>query len=161
MKSITIGFSRSRKILPIGSWLIRLYQKTSYSHVYIKFYSESLNRALIYEAVGSGVRFIGTRIWEKHAEEVFSYTFKIKECNSITTLQSLVDDAGLDYGFLQNVGIFLADILGWKSNPWKKGRNCSEVVGKLLKSEGFVVDKPLDLLTPKDIHTILKNQVKK
>lgn len=61
MEQITIGFSKSKKFLPIGSWLIRAYMGTPYSHVYLKFYSQSLNRTLIYEAVGGGVRFIGSK----------------------------------------------------------------------------------------------------
>lgn len=157
--TITIGFSRPKnKIFPVGSWLIRLHQKTSYSHCYARFYGKSANRTLIYEAVGSGVRFIGYYRWSKKAEEVKSYTIKVKKCNSVTMMQEFIDEAGNEYGHMQNIGIFLANVFGWKSNPWKKGRNCSEIIGKLLKSEGFGVNKPLDLLTPKDIETILKSQ---
>lgn len=157
--TVTIGFSRPKgHKFPIGSWLIRLHQRTSYSHCYIRFYSESLNRVLVYEAVGSGgVRFIGYKAWSQKAEELLSFTIKAKKCNSTTMLQAFVDEAGTDYGHLQNIGIFLANIFGWKKNPWRKGRNCSEIVGLFLKSEGYEVNKPLDLLTPKDIENILKS----
>lgn len=161
--TVTIGFSRPKNHkFPIGSWLIRLHQRTPYSHCYIRFYSESLNRTLVYEAVGTGgVRFIGYKAWSEHAEELLSFTIKAKKCNYITMLQSFVDEAGASYGCLQNVGIFLANVFGWKNNPWKKGRNCSEIVGLFLKSEGYEINKPLDLLTPKDIESILKTKVAK
>ena len=35
---ISIGFSKSKKKFPIGSWLIRAYQRTPYSHVYIRLH---------------------------------------------------------------------------------------------------------------------------
>lgn len=158
ISKITIGFSRPKnKILPIGSWLIRLYQGTSYSHTYIRFYSESLNRVLVYEAVGNaGVRFIGFNRWLKSAEELESFTIDAKKCNATTLLQNFVDEAGEDYGFMQNVGLVVANLFGWRKNPFRKGKNCSEKVGRFLLSEGYEIHKSLDLLTPKDIYDILK-----
>lgn len=157
--TVTIGFSRPKNHkFPIGSWLIRLHQKTSYSHCYISFYSETLNRTLIYEAVGTGgVRFIGQKLWSKKSEEMLSFTLKVKKCNATSMLQDFVDEAGMDYGHMQNVGIFLANVFGWKKNPWRKGKNCSEIVGKFLISQGYKVSKSVDLLTPKDIEDILKS----
>jgi hypothetical protein len=157
--TVTIGFSKPKNhIFPIGSWAIRLFQGTAYSHTYIRFYSESLNRTLVYEAVGTGgIRFIGQKMWLKHAEELESFTLKVKKCNATTMLQDFVDDCGLDYGHLQNIGIFMASLFGWKKNPWRKGKNCSEIVAKFLISEGYRISKPLDLVTPKDIYEILKN----
>lgn len=158
---VTIGFSKPKnKVLPIGSWAIRLFMKTSYSHVYIRFYSESINRTLIYEAVGvGGVRFIGEKLWNTKATEIKSFTLKVKKNNSTTLLQELVDDCGIDYGHLQNLGIFLARIFNWKKNPWRKGKNCSEIVAKFLKSEGYQLDKAIDLITPKDIESMLLSKI--
>jgi hypothetical protein len=156
ISTITIGFSRPRnRILPIASWLIRLHQKTPYSHVYIRFYSESINRTLIYEAVGSGTRFVSLKKWEEKAEEIQSFTISVRKCNAVSLLQYCVDHAGQEYGFLQNVGIFLANVFGWKKNPFRKGTNCAEEIGNILVLEGYKVSKPLDLLSPKDIEQIL------
>lgn len=154
---IEIGFSKSKKCLPIGSWLIRAYLCTPYSHVYIKFHSESLNRTIIYEAVGhGGVRFVGSNIWKKQAKEVESFIIDVKKCNYTFLMQELIDNSGVTYGFMQNIGIVLANVFNMKSNPWKKGMNCSELVAIILKSEGYNIDKPLDLVTPKDIYNVLK-----
>jgi len=157
METLTIGFSRSRKKLALISWLIRLYQRTPYSHTYLKFHSATLNRLLTYEAVGSGVRFIGNQQWSKEAEEIHSFTIPVKKCNYITILQYCVDHAGSDYGFMQNVGVILARIFRMKSNPFKKGKNCSELVAEVLIHEGYKFDKQLDLITPKDIYKVLKD----
>lgn len=152
---ITIGFSKSKKKFAIGSWAIRLYQNTEYSHVYLKFHSEALNRVLIYEAVGGGVRFIGSSAWEKQAIEVASFDLDIKQCNYVTLLQFCVDHAGLEYGFLQNIGLLFCDLFKMKENPFKKGKNCSEMVAEILKLEGVVINKDFNLVTPKDIFEVL------
>lgn len=156
--TITIGFSRPKnRFLPVASYLIRAYQQTSYSHVYVRFYSESLNRTLIYEAVGKGVRFIGLPQWTKHAEELKSYTLQVKKCNAVTLLQYCVDHAGVEYGFWQNVGVILADLLNLKRNPFRKGKNCSEALAEVLALEGYKLPKDPNLMTPKDIEELLKS----
>jgi hypothetical protein len=157
MKTVTIGFSRPKnKLFPIGSWLIRMYQGwTPYSHVYLEFYSESINRPLIYEAVGTGTRFVGQKYWQKHAEEVKSYTIEVKKCNYDQLIQYCVDNEGNSYGHLQNIGLFISNALGLKKNIFKSGYNCSEEIGKILILEGYKIDKDLNLLTPRDIELIL------
>lgn len=126
-----------------------------YSHVYMKFYSASLDRTMIYEAVGKGVRFIGLERWKEHAQEVASFELQISDENYKRLLQYCVDNAGTDYGFLQNMGILIANLFKLKKNPLKDGKNCSEEMGDVLELEGHVFDKDKDLLTPKDIYKIL------
>lgn len=156
MKIITIGFSKSKKKFAIGSWVIRAYMGTPYSHTYLSFYSQSLDRHLKYEAVGSGVRFIGDNLWEKHALEIKSYTIEVTDESYIESLQECVDNAGINYGFWQNIGIVVANILNLNKNPFNSGINCSEIMGKLLKKNGYVITKDTNLLTPLDIENILK-----
>jgi hypothetical protein len=110
---------------------------------------------LIYEAVGSGLRFIGSKTWELHAVEVASFDIQIIKANYISLLQYCVDNSGTDYGFLQNIGISLAKIFRMKYNPFQKGKNCSEVVGEVLKHEGYILPINKNLVTPKDIFNLL------
>lgn len=154
---VTIGFSKPRnRLLPVGSWAIRFFQQTPYSHTYVRFHSQSIDRTLIYESVGTGgVRFVGYKLWHTHAEEIKAFTLSADKINIINMLQTFVDECGTDYGYLQNIGIALADLFGWKNNPWRNGKNCSEIVAEFLISEGYSFSKPLDLITPKDIYNIL------
>lgn len=155
---ITIGFSRPKhKLLPVGSWLIRLYQGTSYSHVYLKFYSKSLDRVLIYEAVGGGVRFVSQQVWNSKAEEVVQVSLNISDANYKTLLQYCVDHAGVKYGVLQNVGVVISELLKLKHNLFTSGVNCSEIVAQILQLEGYTFSKNLNLVTPKDIELTLSN----
>lgn len=158
MKQVTIGFSKSRQKLAFGSLLIRWYMKTPYSHVYLKFFSNSLDRELIYEAVGSGVRFIGVHRWDRHAIEVDSFTINISDESYKKMMQFCVDNAGIEYGFMQNLGIIIANICRMGKNPMPDGDNCSELIGEILTLEGYQFDKDSNLLTPKDIHLILDDQ---
>lgn len=155
MKSVVIGFSKSKKKFAIGGFLIRAYMKTPYSHTYLGFYSASIDRNLKYESVGSGVRFIGEKKWQSHAEEVKAYTIQISEENYIRMLQFCVDNASVSYGFWQNIGVVVGSLFKMKKNPFNSGVNCSELIGRILVKEGYVINKDLNLLTPKDIDLIL------
>ena len=155
MKTISIGFSKSAKKFAIGSIAIRAYMQTDYSHVYIKFYSKSLDRTLIYEAVGSGVRFIGQEKWKNHAIEMHSYDLEISDESYIKLMQFCVDNAGEEYAFCQNLGVVIAKVFNLEKNPFEKGQYCSEITGELLKLEGFRICKDINLVTPKDIKRIL------
>lgn len=158
MKTIDIGFSKSKKKLAIGSWLIRWYMRTEYSHTYLGFYSSSLDRDLKYEAVGSGVRFVGKIEWETHAQEVCKYSIDVSDKEFVEVLQYCIDNAGADYGFMQNIGIVLANILKLEKNIWRRGENCSELVGRLLELKGYSFSKDLNLLTPADIEKALRSK---
>jgi hypothetical protein len=158
MQKIEIGFSKPiNRTFPIGSWLIRLYENTEYSHVYIKIYSKKLDRYLIYEAVGgSGIRFIGLNEWKNSAKEVYSFNLDIKYEHSIEFMQFLIDNTGIKYGFLQNLGVFISNLLKKDKNIWRKGKNCSEAVADLLNLQGITFNKSNDLVTPKDIYLKLQ-----
>ena len=156
MKKITIGFSKSIINFPVWSWLIRWYLKTPYSHVFIKFYSENIERELIYESVGKqGVRFINKSNWEKKSKLVKEYKIEINDDNYKKILQWCIDNSGEEYALYQNIGVVISDILKLNKNPAKKGMNCSEAIYYILKLEGYKIDKEPNLITPKDIDELL------
>lgn len=155
MKKLVIGFSRSKKRFPIGSWLIRLYLGTKYSHTYLRFRADKYDRNLIYEAVGSGVRFIGQKMWESHAEEVKSHEIEVSEAGYNKIMVLCIDNAGMNYGFLQNAGIIVANIFNLDKNPFPADTNCSEELAKILHEEGYRFNKEFNLITPKDIDEAL------
>ena len=159
MYHVTIGFSKSKKFFPVGSWVIRLYQRTPYSHVYIKFYSESLERSIIYEAVGQGVRFIGNKAWGKFAEPVSEFKISVSKDQYVELMRFCVDTSGLPYSYTQNLGIFLANLFKLKTNPLNsKGYNCSEVIANILSKQGYEFKKDLNLITPKEIYEALNGK---
>lgn len=159
MKTIAIGFSKPKNMLfPVISWGIRLYMRTPYSHAYMKFHSDSLDRDIVYESVGHGVRFVGSKFWNKHAESVCEYQVQITDESYKRLMQFCIDNAGKEYSVWQNVGVVAADILNLKTNPFSTGieeTNCAEEVCRALETVGYKFDKPLDLITPRDLCEIL------
>lgn len=141
--------------MAFGSQIIRLFMNTPYSHVYLKFYSPTLDRVLIYEAVGSGVRFIGSIAWSQHAEEVASFPLQICNSSYLQLMQYCIDNAGRKYGFLQNIGVALSYVFKEKFNRFKEGKNCSEVIADILEMEGIKIDIEKNLITPKDVYNRL------
>lgn len=159
LKHIRIGFSRPRnRIFPLFSWLVRLYMGKPYSHVYLEFMSDKSPITFIYEAVGTGVRFVGKRYWERYAQEVLHFDVYCSDKeNYYELLEYCAQGEGQPYGFLQNIGVAIADLFNLKSNPFKAGKNCSEVVAKFLKKEEFILpNKELNLITPADIEEVLR-----
>lgn len=72
MSSARIGFSRHRGFAPL-SWAIMAVERTNFSHVYIKFYSASMGRWLVYEATGKGVfskRLLDLRLMLKRSKSL-------------------------------------------------------------------------------------------
>jgi hypothetical protein len=154
--NIVIGFSRPKSPFKVGSLLIRRYLGTEYSHVFLKFYSSKYDRHLIYEAVGSGVRFVGKHEWEMHAVVTSEHTVHIQEASSFSIMQFCIDHSGQSYGAMQNIGLVLAKLFKWSKNPFKKGVNCSELIAMALIEAGYDVNTKLDLITPRDIEDLLK-----
>ena len=161
MKSIVIGFSKPvNRFMPVFSWLVRLYLRKPYSHVYLKFYSDSLDRWIVYESMGSGVRFVGLAMWEKTAKSLKEVTLDISEEDYRKLLTFCVDNSGKPYDYLQNIGIFISNLLNLKKNILKARSyytNCSEEIAIVLQKLGKTFDKDLDLVTPKDIEETLSN----
>lgn len=160
MNTITIGFSKPKnRFFPIFSWLIRLYEKTSYSHVFIRLHIQELNREVLFEAVGPHVRMVTVKEWEKTAQEVASFDVPVSHSNYISILQYCIDHQAAGYGIMQNVGVVLADWFNLKHNPFTSGMNCSEFIYNILKCQGYYLDKNKNLITPKDIYNLLNKNL--
>lgn len=156
---ITIGFSKPlNNPLPLFSWAIKSVYNIPYSHTYLKFYSDSLDRDIIYESVGPGVRFIGLKLWSKYAETIKEFDLEITNEQYIELMQFCVDNAGIKYGIKQVLGIYIAKLFRMKKNVFKNGTDmevCSEILGRILQQLGYEFNKDLDLLSPKDIYQAL------
>lgn len=166
MKSIIIGFSTSTKKLPIGDWLIRLWQGfTPYSHVYIKLLTTPSfpSNKILHAAEGQVSHYSETAFLKRNKIiEEFEVKLPIKTYNSIK--RDLFHElAGEPYSFMQNVGIVvvaLVRLVGLKiKNPWQSGWNCSEYVARVLKKTHpeWVAHLDPNLVTPKELYKILKS----
>lgn len=150
MAQIIMGFSRHKGFAPL-SWLIMLCERTNFSHAYVKLYSASLDRTLIYQATGSGVNFVGSVLFEESAQVVEEYPIEVSDGARTRLLQRCVDNAGKPYGRLQMVGlgvIRVAKLFGIRmKNPFPNGDGkyvCCELVVDALEELGIPGPSDLD-----------------
>jgi hypothetical protein len=166
-ESIVVGFSRPINMnFPIFSWLIRLIYQTQYSHVYIKFHSDKLQRCFIYETVGKGTRFINESNWVKHSSVVEEFTLSISDEQKTQMIQACVDNLGNDYGVMQAIGLGIKQLykeLFNKTiqNPFSDEETeiCSQAAGNILEILGYELGDTEEV-APIDIYNYLKYKEK-
>jgi len=160
MKTVKVCFSKpiNRKC-DLGSRLIKWYMGTPYSHVSFHFDIERYDSTLVYEAVGSGIRFLGKERWDRHASVVKQYEIIVSDEIYTKIMKVCIKYAGGEYGYLQNLGIVIADVLNLDKNPFPAHENCSELLYFLLEEAGYKANKTSGLITPKDIDEMLSRGV--
>ena len=150
---VYIEFTRPKNF-NLFSLLVRLIEMTKYSHVRLRF------NDIVYEASGTSVHFKGKLAQEYRQSEIIdSYKLDLAEHEYVKLMKLCMENAGIDYGFKQLIGIALVKLFKLKKNPFSDGRKsqvCSEIVGRFLKeilNIGHSLD--LDVASPKDINKIL------
>lgn len=160
MRRITIGFSKPKnKVFPIFSLLIRLVERTEFSHVFVKMDSASLGTTLIYQASGTQVNFMGLKQFEDAAHIHSEFEFEVSDETYREFLRWAVREAGTPYGLKPVLGILAVKWFNLGRNPFSDGSKtwfCSELGARVLK--GFVgvhiSEKELETAGPKKIYEI-------
>lgn len=155
---IIIGFSKSKKFLPLFGWIISLIYNTKYSHTYVRWYSVGADVDCVYEASGTSVHFTAKQIFDKKAQALHEYEINITNNQYKQLLKWCMSNAGVDYGLKQAVGIGITKIFNLKKNPLsdKNRQVCSEVVGHILNNAtnlGITLD--LEMAGPPEIKAFL------
>jgi len=160
MNRIKVGFSAPRKWWKPFSLIIRLVDWTSYSHVYVSFYSNKYERRLVYQASSLFVNFFGPTMFAEEAIVIREFDLEISDEAYKRFMQFAVDNAGCPYDLLSVFGIAVvkvAALFGKKiPNPFGNRKGvffCSELVGAILTEVlGKNLDMNIDAMTPKDIY---------
>jgi hypothetical protein len=159
-RRIYIEFTRPKGFFPVISWLIRLFQKTEYSHVRLCWAGFRGQVPVIYEASGAGLKFIGPiGALRKPVHVVSRFPLDLTGEQYRELVRLCMSYAGIKYGHLQILGIALVCLFGLKKNPFadgKKSQVCSEIVGYLLADIlGWKTGLDLDIAGPREIHEFL------
>lgn len=168
MKKLTIGFSKARSKWAVISWLIRKVEGSAYSHVYVKFHSDSLERDLVYQASKTMVNFMGTEVFNEEAETVETYTLDLSDEAYKHILQYAIDNAGKPYGVKALLGMGLVKLMGLFGkkikNPFKDGSSayvCLELVGVILWIIGEIESiEDLESMGLKEFHDLFMKGLK-
>lgn len=159
MRKLTVVFTKSKKKFPIGSWLIMLGTMKPYSHVALKFESRIFNSPTFYQASDGLVNYMSGTQFDKKHEIIVSYELEVEEEAYSKIREECHEEAGAPYGFMQNIGIVLADIASWVGlkikNPFKEGRNCSELLYVHVFSKLGYKELDPDLVKPHHIEQLL------
>jgi len=152
MPRIIIGFSRPKSKLAISSYVIRIAENSAYSHAYLRWYSNGIERDMVYHASHGMVHFISGNRFDAEAITVSKYEISLTDEQFKSVMQKCVDLAGTKYGTLQLLGMALEKITGIK-NPFRDGNQtfvCSELVGEVLR-QLFNIDTDLERAGPKEL----------
>lgn len=155
---ITIGFSKPKAHGMLFSKLIRLFEGTEYSHVFIKMETR-YGIDVVYHASGSKVNFMNYELFTKQAIILDEFSFEIDRDTKDRILNFCFTYVGTDYGIKQIAGMAIARLFKLR-NPFSDGLNtmvCTEVVGHILQviTPDFNVND-FDNLGVKDIHMYLQ-----
>ena len=157
--NMIFGFSRRKSFNPL-SWLIMLIEGTGYSHAYVKIWSESLHRWLIYQATSKGgLHFCSLEKFLEKNIAVEEYSVKETEQERIRILVKCVDYAADDYSIMQLLGMAFVRLMNWLGrkvkNPWIHGWVCSEVQYEFLCDLGVEITEDRNIVSPKYLRDIL------
>lgn len=155
MKKVTVGFSRGRTII---SDIICVLDDSPFSHTYFSFYSESLDRHIIYHANFMGVNFVNKERFEMSSDILEEITLEIDEEIYIRVMQFCIDKSSIRYDIKGVIGKGLLRLGIMKSNPWNDGLksvDCSEIVNAILKCKGIEAGFNPATDSPKQIYEFL------
>lgn len=167
MENITIGFSKSKKKFALYAWLIMWVEKTDFSHVYIKWHSDSIERDIYYQASGTAVNFMAQHIFEGHHQPVREIKLVVTSEQKNKIIQFAMDNVGVPYGWKPALGIAfvkLAALFGKKvKNPFADGIGtefCSELGARILGILGYDLKEDYDSFGPGELYRFMIENVK-
>lgn len=155
---LIVGFSKSIGIKPF-SWLIRLFEKTKYSHTYLKISNNYFSDFDIYQASKGMVNHTIEKNFSEENTVVAEFSIPVDLEKKKSILNYARHKLGKPYSMITVLGIFFSK-LGIKSSKFYDGDKsyiCSELVARALKDSGLLPDEvniDVDKATPKQLYDI-------
>lgn len=155
---IYIEFTTPRSKWALYSRIIRWVQKTSYSHVRLRFYYKK--DAYVFEAIKGKVIFRHLKFDDlTNVQIVHKFKIHTTEEQAKQIYFECFQMQGIKYSFLQALGIGIANLLNLKQNPFPNNETaqiCSETVYRVLKNT-CNIDIVLDAerIGPKELYNAM------
>jgi hypothetical protein len=159
MKKLRIGFSKPKNVwFPIFSWAIRLYEKTPYSHVYIRWETK-WGTWLCYHAASLMIHFLGEASFARHITIVKEFEFEVSDEKFDKLMSFCTKYVGEDYA-LRDVLLIPLNDLGVKYSA--EGANkqyCAELVMRALgEMDGKQLTQDADRVKLKYVYDFVKEK---
>lgn len=161
---ITVGFSRARDWWLIGSQLIKTSESRPYSHVFIRYTSQSTGMEIVAQASHGCINLMNYDRFLTVNTLVKEYSFEISEDEFKFMLNYIESNLGTTYSKVQIVLLGIKKLLGIEVNIHNKDAAfiCSEFIARILEVVGVLTQiDDADYLTPSDLDTILETHVNK
>ena len=156
---IIIGFSRSKHWYKVGSKLIRLAEKTNFSHVYLRIQDSLTDEPMVYQASLGSVNTQHFDVFKENnivVEEVKLYV-TVEQFHTI--LKFLQQNMGKKYSKLQIAILTVMKLLGRKTPIFTYDNDefiCSELGYNVLQLLGLYPKENVDYKTPSDVRRELQ-----
>jgi len=155
---IEIIFSKSKTI---GSFALRKYMNTKFSHVLLKLNYASLDREVIYEASNVGVRCMKLQNWETHNQIIDRFPITLSPDRKKELIKYCIDHLGIKYGFLSIPAILFHDLIQKNIGLGDDGERrmiCSEFLYLAVKDIIGEINEDSDFIKPSEIYSKLKEK---
>lgn len=156
---IYVGFSSARDWWLIGSTIIKLGEKRSYSHAYLRYIDPVTNLNVLSQASHGAINQIEFSLFQKHNKVIKEYEFEITEEQFKLLQNTIKQNLGIPYGSLELIWISIKKVFHIELNIHDKNTTmiCSEFVGMLLTVLNILKPDDLDYLTPSDLDTLIQH----
>jgi len=163
MKKIILGFSRPKNPT-MFSKAIMWADGTEYSHVYVKWSWDKIERDIIYQASKFAVNFESNVTFDTHAIAVEEYEIEIDDETYKEVMQFCMDNSNKPYGMKEILGFFWMKInekLGRTiHNPFPGNGDsyiCSKIGAAILQIiKKCLLKEALDDIDPYDLNSIVR-----
>ena len=148
---IYVGFSTPNSF-KIFSFLTKLWMRTNYSHVYLRFYDEYTSKWIILEASHGDVHLVEWNNWLLKNNPLDETQYDLDQKHRREVIRFAIDHLQKPYSMANIAGIVFYSLFGkrvFRDGP--KAFICSELIALALDNR-ITLTKPLDLVTPKDLH---------
>lgn len=157
MKTMRVGFSRPSE-WKIGSKIIQWSEGTDFSHAFLRWHSDSLDRDLVYQASHGMVHFVSGDRFDSENITAVEYSVELTDEQFNEIVRKCIDLAGVKYGTLQLLGMAIERVTGIR-NPFRDGSKtfvCSELVGEVLR-QVYTIDLDLEFVGPGQLEIVISN----
>lgn len=156
---IQIGFSSTKNPYLPFAWAIRKVLKTSYSHTYLKYYSEEMQQPMVFQASGLAVNLMSYDQFLTIENVYKEFEISVTDDQWKLLRQEFCRGLGQPYSSLQILNSLL--YIAFKWHPFKniEGWDCSKLMETILASLGYNMPESPDVVTPKDVYEYLSDKI--
>jgi len=158
MRQLIIGFSHARSPFAIGSSIIAISERQSYSHVYICCKDSDTDLDMVYQASRGYVNSMTYGRFQKANVICREYFLSCEDTTFKQIMKFMKSSLGLPYSRLQIIAIAIKRLFKIEINVYNRDAAfiCSEFGTRVAQIGGIKYGKNLDFTTPEDVDKLLK-----